>query len=467
MLFSSISFIYYFLPTVFLLYFAVPNKYKNLVLLICSLSFYFLGEPKYTVILVFSTVVDYVHSIVIDKNRGKKAAKVALASSIVINLSILGFFKYSDFFLENINFIFSTNYKLLNLTLPIGISFFTFQTMSYTIDVYRNEAKIQKNPLELATYISLFPQLIAGPIVRYKTVAEEINSRKHTYDLFAYGVKRFVIGLGKKVLIANQLGELHQIAINSSSPSVLFYWMGAVAFSLQIYFDFSGYSDMAIGLGRIFGFHFLENFNYPYISKSISEFWTRWHMSLGTWFKDYLYIPLGGNKVSKYKWLRNIFIVWFLTGFWHGASWNFVLWGLYFGIIIASEKLFFKNILTKIPSAFRHFYVLFVIVISFVIFNNENLSGMFDYFRGMFGFLDIPSINTESLYYLKSYSVVFIISIIGSTPLIRNFFASGYENKIINKIMNVSEPIYLIIIMIITTGYLVDSSFNPFLYFRF
>jgi alginate O-acetyltransferase complex protein AlgI len=385
----------------------------------------------------------------------------------VINISILGFFKYSDFFIQNINSLFGTDLDLLRIPLPLGISFFTFQTMSYTIDVYRGDAKRQKNPLGLATYVCLFPQLIAGPIVRYSTIAEEINSRKHSFENFAYGIKRFVIGLSKKVLIANALGELNQIATSSNDSSMLFYWMGAIAFSLQIYFDFSGYSDMAIGLGRIFGFHFLENFNYPYISKSISEFWRRWHISLGTWFKDYVYIPLGGNRVSKLKWLRNIFIVWILTGFWHGASWNFVVWGLYFGILLVLEKLFLNKILDKLPNILRHIYVILLIVISFVIFNIDNMADILAYLKGMFGLLDIPAFSTESLYYLKSYAVIIIISIVGATPLIKNTINNASKNKTINKALVVFEPICYIALLIIVTGYLVDSSFNPFLYFRF
>lgn len=467
MLFSSISFIYYFLPIVFLLYFSVPAKFKNLVLLLSSLAFYFFGEPRYTIILIFSTIVDYTHSLIIDKKRGTPAAKAALISSILLNLSILGFFKYSDFFIGNINALFSTDFALLQLPLPLGISFFTFQTMSYTIDVYRNEASIQKNPLGLATYITLFPQLVAGPIVRYRTIAEEINERTHSFDLFAYGVKRFVIGLAKKVLIANQLGELYQISVSAQSSSVLFYWMAAIAFSLQIYFDFSGYSDMAIGLGRIFGFHFLENFNYPYISKSISEFWRRWHISLGTWFKDYLYIPLGGNRGSNLSWFRNIVIVWFLTGFWHGANWNFILWGLYFGLILVLEKLFLDQILVKMPHWLRHVYVCLIVVISFVIFNNEDLAVISLSLKGMFGQLPIPIFNAESIYYLRSYAVIIGFSIIGATPLLRDLIHRGLQAKTTEKIINGLEPVFLLSLLLLVTGYLVDSSFNPFLYFRF
>ncbi len=467
MLFSSISFIYYFLPLVFLIYFAVPAKFKNLVLLISSLGFYFFGEPRYTIILLFSTVVDYTHSLIIDKKRGTPAAKYALISSIVLNLSILGFFKYSDFFIGNINALFSTNFSLLQLPLPLGISFFTFQTMSYTIDVYRNEASIQKNPLGLATYITLFPQLVAGPIVRYRTIAEEINERTHSFDLFAYGVRRFVIGLAKKVLIANQLGELYQITCSANSSSILFYWMGAIAFSLQIYFDFSGYSDMAIGLGRIFGFHFLENFNYPYVSKSISEFWRRWHISLGTWFKDYLYIPLGGNRGSNLNWFRNIFIVWFLTGFWHGANWNFIIWGLYFGIILMLEKAILNRLLQQLPKSVQHLYVLFIVVIGFVIFNNENLHTIGLTLQGMFGLLKIPILNAEAVYYLRSYAIIILIAIIGATPVMKNLIHWGIKHNKSEKLINGLEPVFLLSLLLLVTGYLVDSSFNPFLYFRF
>ncbi len=463
MLFSSISFIYYFLPLVFILYFLSPKRYKNMVLLVSSLLFYFFGEPIYTSILIFSTIVDFVHSLLIEKYRGQKLAKIALVSSIVINVSILGFFKYYDFFIENINILLQTDFELLGLSLPIGISFFTFQTMSYTIDVYRGEARAQKSIFGLGTYIALFPQLIAGPIVRYKTIAEEINNREHSYDNFAYGIKRFVVGLCKKVLIANALGELSVIATGANNMSVLFYWIGAISFSIQIYFDFSGYSDMAIGLGRIFGFHFLENFNYPYVSKSISEFWSRWHISLGSWFKDYVYVPLGGNRGSKLKWIRNIFIVWFLTGFWHGASWNFVIWGLYFGMILFFEKLYLRKILERVPSIFQHAYVLFVVLISFVIFNNESLIDIAIYLKGMFGLLDIPVVNQESLYYLKSYSTIIIISIVGATPFVKKCYLRLSNHNFIN----IAEPLTYIALILIITGYLVDASFNPFLYFRF
>lgn len=466
MLFSSITFLYYFLPVMLLAYFITPAKLKNVTLLIGSLVFYFSGEPKYTLLLVFSTIVAYSHSLIIYKYRGKRSAKLALISSIIINLFMLFFFKYSDFFIINVNHLIGTNFSTLALSLPIGISFFTFQTMSYTIDVYREEAEPQKNLLNLVTYVALFPQLIAGPIVRYKTIAKELNNRTHSYDNFSCGVHRFMIGLGKKVLIANTLGELSEIAKTTPHPSVAFYWIGSFAFALQIYYDFSGYSDMAIGLGRMFGFHFLENFNYPYISASISEFWNRWHMSLGRWFKDYVYIPLGGNKKSRLKWVRNIFIVWFLTGFWHGSSWNFILWGLYLGTFIILEKWFMLKLLEKLPKVFRHLYVVFIIVISFVLFNNDTMTSLTAYFSGLFGLLDIPFISHQTIYYAKSYTFIFLLSIIGATPFVSNTTMKLVKSEKIKSLFIV-VPLFYITLLLIITGYLVDASFNPFLYFRF
>ncbi len=466
MLFSSISFLIVFLPIMLLLYYLTPCKYKNLTLFIGSLAFYFAGEPKYTVLLLFSTLVDYSHSLIIVNNRGTKVAKAALISSIVINLSMLGFFKYSDFLIANINTLFNSHIELLGLSLPIGISFFTFQTMSYTIDIYRNDAEIQKSPLGLGTYVALFPQLIAGPIVRYKTIAKQLVSRTHSIDDFSYGIHRFTLGLAKKVIVANSLGELAVMINTTTDSSVVFYWMSAIAFSLQIYFDFSGYSDMAIGLGRMFGFHFLENFNYPYISKSISEFWTRWHMSLSQWFRDYVYIPLGGNRKGKLYWFRNILIVWMLTGIWHGASWNFVAWGLYLGLFIVIEKLVLLKALNKLPQALQHLYVIFVILMSFVIFNNDTLTKVVHYFKGMFGLLDIPLHSIESTYYLKSYMVVFIIAFIGATPMVKIMTGKLLSSRI-HLFVKGSAPLLYVTILLVITGYLVDSSFNPFLYFRF
>jgi len=467
MLFSSIPFLYYFLPVVFALYFALPKKLRNVVLLVSSLFFYFYGEPKYIVLLVFSSLMDYTMGRIIGKYRGRKAAKFALMFSVIANLLILMFFKYSDFLITNVNSLLNTNISLLHIPLPLGISFYTFQTMSYTIDVYRNEAQIQKNPLDFMAYVSMFPQLVAGPVVRYQTIADQIKDRKHSPEGFASGAGRFVIGLGKKILIANALGELNKIALTSSSRSVLMYWLAIVAFTMQIYFDFSGYSDMAIGLGRIFGFTFLENFNYPFISRSITEFWRRWHISMGTWFREYVYISLGGNRVSRLKWVRNIAIVWFCTGLWHGSSWNFVAWGLFFGVLLVLEKLFLLKWLEKIPSVISHVYCLLIVLVSFVIFHLETVQDILGFLRGMFGFASVPLYTSESVYYLNSYKVILITAAIGSTPLLKNLITRAKESPKLKTAVTALYPVFTAALLIITTAYLVDSSFNPFLYFRF
>ncbi len=465
MLFSSINFLYYFLPCVLIIYFVTPTKYKNIILLISSLLFYFYGEPIYILIMIASILSAYIHGILI--NKYTKYKKVFLISSIIISIGLLGLFKYSDFIIANINNIFKSEIKLLNLALPIGISFYTFQILSYVIDVYNKKVPVQKNIVKLATYVSLFPQLIAGPIVRYIDVEKELTKREHTFQKIALGIRRFIIGLSKKVLIANQLGELCQVFLQTNEKSIMFYWIYGVAFSIQIYFDFSAYSDMAIGLGKIFGFHFLENFNYPYISKSITEFWRRWHISLGTWFRDYVYIPLGGNRVNKIKLIRNIFIVWFLTGFWHGANWTFILWGLLFGVLLIIEKLFLKDILEKMPKVIRHIYVLFVVMISFIIFNANSIVEALKQITGLFGVNKEPFINSYTLYYLKSYFVIIVISIIGATPLLKNIINKLKEKTKISKIINTIEPIILVTLLLVVTSYLVDNSYNPFLYFRF
>jgi alginate O-acetyltransferase complex protein AlgI len=448
-------------------YYITPSKYKNGTLLIGSLIFYFAGEPKYTLLLAFSAWIDYMHSWAIERNRGRKLAKIILISSIAINLAILGFFKYSDFIIQNINRFCHTDFQLLGLGLPIGISFFTFQTMSYTIDVYRGECKSVKSPIGLLTYVALFPQLIAGPIIRYKTIADELQKRKHSFENFAYGVKRFTLGLGKKVLLANGLRELASRVSTTTAPSVSYYWMGAVAFSLQIYFDFSGYSDMAIGLASMFGFHFMENFNYPYISKSISEFWNRWHISLGMWFKDYVYIPLGGNRVNKLKWFRNILVVWLLTGLWHGASWNFILWGLYYALLLILEKGGLLTLLEKLPSGIRHIYVVLSIIFGFVIFNHTSLNEVKTYFLGMFGGLNLPLTSLESTYYFKSYWLLLLVGTIGSTPMVRDLYTKAIKLPRVSVGLQVAEPLIYVVLLMIITGYLVDASFNPFLYYRF
>ena len=467
MLFSSIPFLYYFLPVVFALYFALPKKLRNLVLLVSSLFFYFYGEPKYIVLLVFSSLMDYTISLIINRNRGKKAAKRALMCSVTVNLLILLFFKYSDFIITNINTLPGINIPLLHIPLPLGISFYTFQTMSYTIDVYRNEAKIQKNPLDFMAYVSMFPQLVAGPVVRYQTIADQINERTHSLENFAAGAERFVIGLGKKVLIANALGELNKTALTSSSQSVLMYWLAILGFTLQIYFDFSGYSDMALGIGKIFGFTFLENFNYPFISRSITEFWRRWHISMGTWFREYIYISLGGNRVSRLKWVRNIAVVWFCTGLWHGAAWNFIVWGLFFGVLLVLEKLFLLKWLEKLPSALSRLYCLLIVLISFVIFHLETVADILGFLKGMFGFASVPLFTSESVYYLNSYKVILIAAAIGSTPLLKNLVTRAQLNPGLKTVVGVLRPAFTAALLIIVTAYLVDSSFNPFLYFRF
>ncbi len=463
MLFSSISFLYYFLPVVLLFYFIVPKKYKNLILFIFSMFFYFYGEPKYIFLMLIEILVAYVGAILIDKYKSKTIFTIVLT----IHIGLLGIFKYTDFFIQNINNLFKTNISLLRIALPIGISFHTFQIISYIIDVYNGKVKVQKSFLKLATYISLFPQLIAGPIVRYETIEKELDNRSHSFNDFAIGARRFTIGLAKKVLIANILGELCTKFALESGQSVVFYWINAISYMLQIYFDFSAYSDMAIGLGRIFGFHFLENFNYPYISKSITEFWRRWHISLGSWFKDYVYIPLGGNRKGKLILLRNVLIVWFLTGFWHGASWNFIIWGLMFGIILIIEKLWLKKYLEKMPKFIQNIYVLFIVMISFIIFSADNMAVAFNNITGLFGLNKVAFINEYTIYNLKSYAMILIIAILAATPIFKNLIEKLNKNPYLNKLINLLEPILIVILLLIVTSYLIDNSYNPFLYFRF
>ncbi len=463
MLFTSISFLYYFLPIVIILYFIVPKKFKNFILFLSSIFFYFCGEPIYTFLMIGEIFIAYVGARYLEKHRKKSI----LVSLLAIHIGALGLFKYSDFTINNINQIFGSKIPLLKLALPIGISFYTFQIISYVVDVYRGKVKAQKSFLKLATYVSLFPQLIAGPIVRYETIEKELDNRTSNFENFAYGVRRFVIGLGKKVLIANMLGELCDVFSTTNEKSVLFYWIFAISYSLQIYFDFSAYSDMAIGLGRMFGFHFLENFNYPYISKSITEFWRRWHMSLSSWFRDYVYIPLGGNRKETIILVRNIFIVWALTGIWHGANWTFVIWGLMYGIMLIIEKLLLTKHLEKMPSILQRIYVLFTVMISFIIFNANSIGEAWNNIIGLFGANGESLINASTVYYLKSYLVVLVIAIIGSTPLLKNIIEKLKTKTNANKIINLLEPIAMASILIIVTAYLVDNSYNPFLYFRF
>ena len=461
MIFSSITFLFYFLPILLAIYYIVPHKLKNIILLVASLGFYAYGEPKYVVVMLISIVTTYIFGILMGKYEKHK--KLFLVLSILISIGLLVYFKYINFIIQNINLWLTNKIDFIYVVLPIGISFYTFQLISYIIDVYRGEAKVQKNILKLAMYIALFPQLIAGPIVRYTTVEEQIEKREYSFEKFANGVRRFIVGLGKKVLIANVIGELNSIFLASNDTSVLFYWLYAISGMLQIYFDFSGYSDMAIGLGKMFGFDFLENFNYPYIATSITDFWRRWHISLSTWFRDYIYIPLGGNRVSKTKWLRNIMVVWLLTGLWHGAAWNFIIWGLYFGILLTVEKIFLSKCLEKLPKALRHIYALIIVMISFVIFNGESTAQIMQNIGGLIGINTSAIISQESLYYLKSYFVVILIGIIGATPIFKDLVSK----EKIHKVMNVLEPVFLLLILTICTSYIIDGSFNPFLYFRF
>ena len=463
MVFSSLTFLFYFLPIVLVIYYVVPNKVKNLVLFITSLIFYFIGEPKYVILMIVSILSTYIHGILMEKYERHK--KKFLISSIVISLSFLVFFKYTDFIIENVNAIFNGSFDLLNLALPIGISFYTFKMISYIVDVYTKKVKVQKNFLKLATYVSLFPQLMAGPIVRYSTIEKELDERKYSFELFSNGVRRFIIGLCKKILIADVLADVVNSFGTVTEKTVLFYWIYAISITLQIYFDFSGYSDMAIGLGKMFGFNFPENFNYPYISKSITEFWRRWHITLGTWFRDYVYIPLGGNRVGKLKWLRNILIVWILTGLWHGAAWNFILWGLLYGILLMIEKIGLLKVLEKIPAFLSRIYVMFVVIIGFVIFSVSNISQIKECIGGLFGIGVDQIINKESIYYLLNYASVFVIAIIASTPIVKNIILKIKEK--LPKAINILEPITLSLLLVVCVSYLVDGSFNPFLYFRF
>ncbi len=466
MLFSSIPFLYYFLPSVLILYFIVPKKLKNTVILISSLVFYGWGEPKYVLLMIASIIIGYVSGILIEAFYQKKAAKLFLGLSVIVNIGFLGFFKYSDFFIENFNAVTGLSVPLLKIALPIGISFYTFQILSYTIDVYRGDVTAQKKFINLAAYITMFPQLIAGPIVRYSDIAKQLEERTHSFENFSDGVRRFILGLSKKILIANTLGELCSDFKLSDDKSIAFYWLYAIAFALHVYFDFSGYSDMAIGLGRIMGFEFSENFNYPFISKSATEFWRRWHMSLGTWFRDYVYIPLGGNRVSKPKWFFNIFVVWFLTGFWHGAAWNFIVWGLFFAVLLIIEKLFLLKKLEK-AKVLSRLYMIFVVTISFVIFNATDMKEAVSYIGGMFGAGEIPIVSNEFWYYLKSFAVTLVISIVGATPLIKTTVEKISENSKAEKALVILEPVVLVVLIVTMTAYLVDGSFNPFLYFRF
>lgn len=473
MIFSSLLFLFRFLPAVLVLYYLAPRPLRNLVLLLCSLVFYAWGEPVYIILMIVSILVSYTGGILVDrfKTQGKRrAARAALLGSSVVSLSLLGFFKYADFLIGTVDSLTGAGINLLNIALPIGISFYTFQTMSYTIDVYRGEAKVQKNLISFGAYVTMFPQLIAGPIVQYKTIDRQLRTRKETAGQFAYGIHRFMIGLGKKVLLANNAGALWDTvsSMEHTQIPVVMSWMGLAAYTFQLYFDFSAYSDMAIGLGHMFGFRFLENFNYPYISKSITEFWRRWHISLSTWFRDYVYIPLGGNRVGVWKHIRNILVVWMLTGIWHGASWNFVLWGLYYGILLLIEKFVLGKYLKKLPGVFQHIYCMFFVMLGWNLFVFDDMSAGISFARALFGTYGAGFCSRETLYLLYNNAVLMVLLILGSTQLparAGNWICAKLRGK--ETILTIVKNVFYVGIFLLSVAWLVDASYNPFLYFRF
>lgn len=466
MVFSSTIFLCVYLPLVLLGYYICPKKGRNLFLLIASLVFYAWGEPKYVFLMIFSILVNYIFGRLMDKHReNKKRLKLMLVLSVVIDIGLLSVFKYTDFIITNVNAIFGANFDLLNIALPIGISFYTFQAMSYTIDVYRNDVRVQKNLIDFGMYITMFPQLIAGPIVRYADVQDQLAERSVTTADFSEGVMRFVVGLGKKVLLANQMGAVwSEIYALGGDVSALMAWTGAIAYTFQIYFDFSGYSDMAIGLGRMFGFKFPENFRYPYQSVSITDFWRRWHITLSTWFKEYLYIPLGGNRYGLARQALNLLIVWSLTGFWHGAGWNFVMWGLYYFVILFIEKLFLLKALDKLPKFFRHVYALLLIIIGWVIFASDDVSVLLPFLGSMFG--ANGAIGGMDVYTLLTKAALLVICCIASTELPKKLFlsAAGAMNE---KAAFTLKSVLTIALLALSMILLIGDSYNPFLYFRF
>ena len=468
MVFSSIIFMFTFLPLSLLLYYIMPRKFKNLILLMISLVFYAWGEPVYVLLMIFTIVFDYIMALIIDSNREDKVkSKVIFIGTIGVNLLILGFFKYYGFLIDNINLLFNLNLQYKNLALPIGISFYTFQTLSYVVDVYLDKVKVQKSLVSFALYVTMFPQLVAGPIVKYSDIDYQLTNRKESINKFGQGVDRFIIGLGKKVLLANNIGIIWTTiqGMNIDSISVLTSWIGIIAYTFQIYFDFSGYSDMAIGLGNMFGFEFIENFNYPYISTSISEFWRRWHISLGTWFREYVYIPLGGNRVSTLKHIRNLFVVWLLTGLWHGASWNFVVWGLYYGFILFMEKIILHKVLSKTPKFIKHIYTMLLVMIGWVLFGSVDLTSALEYLKVMFGLSGNALVDNSAIYYLYTNIKLLIILTLCSTPIVSIIFRQIIKKgKSVGILFAVSINI---IIILISIAYLVNETYNPFLYFRF
>lgn len=465
MLFSSLTFLFVFLPVVLFFYWIVRPQLRNAVLLLSSIFFYAWGEPRYVLVMLATILINYFGALAVDKYRTKKIYAVSV--TIVCDLLFLFYFKYFDFFISNINEAFHSNFGLLNILMPIGISFYTFQSISYVVDVYRDEVPVQKNLYKLALYISLFPQLVAGPIVKYHDVAEQIENRQVDYEAIVSGIKRFIVGLSKKVLIANTMGAIADNIFSQSVDelSVAVSWLGAVTYSLQIFFDFSGYSDMAIGLGLMFGFKFKENFNYPYISKSITEFWRRWHISLSTWFKEYVYIPLGGNRISQKRTYINIAIVFLLTGFWHGANWTFMLWGVWHGLFNIIEKAtgIFKDSGVRWKEGVKHVYALLVVLFGWVLFRADNITYAWAYIRNMIGFYDSSSYLMFNSYVTVFDLFILVLAIVFSTPIASNFLNISSENFWKNKFQNVS----LIILFVISVSFLVASTYNPFIYFRF
>ena len=461
MVFSSIPFLYYFLPVVLGGYFLVPQRLRNGWLLGCSLVFYGWGEPRLLGLMVFTILLFYGCGLAMNRAQSKRGKKLWLTLCVVISLGLLGVFKYADFFIESFNALTGLSVPLLRLALPVGISFYTFQCLSYTIDLYRGNAQVQKNIVNFGAYVAMFPQLIAGPIVRYVDVERQLRQRQHSWEEARLGLRRFLVGLGKKVILADNFALLCKLYRESGEKTVVFSWMYAIAFTLNIYFDFSGYSDMAIGLGRILGFRFPENFRYPYMSKSITEFWRRWHMTLGGWFRDYVYIPMGGNRVSRGRWIGNILTVWMLTGLWHGAAWNFVLWGLLFAALLLAEKA--VPALGRLPGALRHGYVMLAVVLSFVLFNAGSLAQAAGDFRCLFGLGGLPLFGKETGYHLASYAPLFALGILGSTPL-PSRLGERLEKTRLGGLL---EAGLMTGLLLVCTGYLVDGSFSPFLYFRF
>ena len=462
MVFSSLLFLFFYLPVTLAVYYLCPSRWRNLWLFIVNLVFYGWGEPVYVLLMVLSIAVNYAAGFLVEKHRER--GRRILALNAVVNLGLLFFFKYYDFLALNLSGIPGLGFlRPLGVSLPIGISFYTFQNMSYPIDVYRHDAQSQRSFIRYGTYVALFPQLIAGPIVRYKDIAAQLDGRRETAEKFASGVKRFCVGLSKKVLLANSIGALWDVykAADPASLSAADAWLGALAFTFQIYFDFSGYSDMAIGLGRMLGFDFVENFNYPYISRSITEFWRRWHISLSTWFRDYVYIPLGGNRKGKGRQLLNLLIVWVLTGIWHGASWNFLFWGLYYALLLILEKVFLYDRLQKAPSWLSRLYALILVIVGWVLFSVEDLSGCLMYLRSMFFFGAGVSSGTF-LYYLRSFAPSLAVMGLASTPLVRTLYG-----RLPTRLTRVLDPLLVLASLLLCTAYLVDSTYNPFLYFRF